>query len=85
MTRQPAFEGAPDERQTLMASIAGFTSDGAFAAFTEDRQGVLKPGAFADLVILSGDIGETAPERMDELKVAATICDGRVTYERGVS
>lgn len=82
MTRAPAFAGAPDERQTLMDSIAGFTTDGAFAEFAEDRKGVLKPGAMADLVILDGDI-ENAPERIDELKVAATICDGRITYERG--
>ncbi len=85
MTRMPAFEGAPDERQTLTDSIAGFTADGAYAEFTEGRKGILKPGAMADLVILSGDIGATEAERIDELKVAATICDGRVTYERSAS
>jgi predicted amidohydrolase YtcJ len=83
--RQPAFEGAPDERQTLMDSIAGFTAEGAFAEFNEDRKGVLKPGAMADVVILSGDIERASPEDFDRLKVTATICDGRVTYERGVS
>jgi predicted amidohydrolase YtcJ len=82
MTRKPAFDGAPDERQSLMDSIAGFTADGAFAEFAEDRKGVLKPGAMADVVILSDDIESTAPDRIDELKVAATICDGRITYER---
>lgn len=85
MTRVPAFEGAPDERQSLEDSIAGFTRDGAYADFTEDRKGVLKAGAMADLVILTGDIEAAAPERIDELKVAATICGGRVTYERSVS
>lgn len=82
VTRGPAFDGAPDERQSLMDSIAGFTIDGAFAEFAEDRKGVLKPGAMADVVILSGDIETVAHEDIDALKVAATICDGRVTYER---
>ncbi len=85
MTRPPVFEGAPDERQSLTDSIAGFTTEGAYAEFTEDRKGILKPGAMADLVILSGDIEASAPERIDELGVAATICGGRVTYERPVS
>ncbi len=83
MTRQPAFAGAPDERQTLADSIRGFTHDGAFAEFSENRKGVLKPGAMADLVILSGDIETSPPEAIDEMTVAATICEGRITYEQG--
>ncbi|MBD0415295.1 amidohydrolase [Oryzicola mucosus] len=84
MTRPPIFDGAPDERQSLEDAIAGFTVDGAYAEFAEDRKGVLKPGALADLVILSGDIEATVPDEIDRLKVAATICGGQITYERGV-
>ncbi|MDI6024812.1 amidohydrolase [Corticibacterium sp. UT-5YL-CI-8] len=83
MTRLPIFDGAPDERQSLEDAIAGFTVDGAYAEFADDRKGVLKPGALADLVILSGDIESTPPREIDRLKVAATICGGRITYERG--
>lgn len=85
MTRVSAFADAPDERQSLEDSIAGFTRDGAFTEFTEARKGVLKPGAMADLVILTGDIEATAPEAIDTLKAAATICGGRVVYERGAA
>jgi predicted amidohydrolase YtcJ len=85
MTRKPAFVGAPDERQTLIDSIAGFTIDGAYAEFNEHRKGVLKPGAMADVIILSGNIETEAPEKIDEMKVAATICGGKITYERGAS
>jgi len=84
MVREPVFEGAPDERQSLADSIAGFTADGAYTEFMEDRKGVLKPGALADLVILSDDIEKTAPHDVDALKVQATICAGRITYERGM-
>lgn len=85
MTRKPVFDGAPDEHQGLMDSLAGFTVDGAFAEFTEDRKGVLKPGALGDVVILSGDIEATRPEDIDLMSVAATICGGAVTYERGAA
>ncbi|WP_247030524.1 amidohydrolase [Ancylobacter crimeensis] len=84
MTCPAAFPGLPDQRQTLTDAIAGFTRDGAYAAFREDEQGVLKAGALADLVILDGDIEAMAAEAVDTLKVAATMCDGRITYERGV-
>ena len=85
MTRQPIFDGAPDERQSLHDSISGFTSDGAFTAFEECRKGVLTPGALADIVILDGDIEDTPAAEIDSLKVAATVCGGRVTYEWGTS
>lgn len=81
-TRQPLFDGAPDQRQSPMNSIAGFTVEGAYTEFAEGRKGVLKAGAMADLVVLSGDIEAVAPAEIDTLKVAATICDGRITYER---
>ncbi|RFC66867.1 MULTISPECIES: amidohydrolase [Mesorhizobium] len=82
MVREPVFDGAPDESQSLADSIAGFTADGAYTEFMEDRKGVLKQGALADLVILSGDIERTRPQDVDALKVQATICAGRITYER---
>lgn len=80
MTRQPAFAGAPDERQTLPDALDGFTAGGAYAEFAETRKGVLKAGAMGDLVLLSGDIERTAPEEIDTLKVAMTVCGGKVTY-----
>lgn len=80
MTR-PQIDGVPDQRQTLADALAAFTVDGAYAEFTEDQKGVLKTGALADLVILSGDIEATPPEAITDLKVAMTICDGRITYQ----
>lgn len=85
MTRGPVFEGAPDERQSLADSIAGFTLDGAFTEFAEASKGRLAPGLAADIVILTGDIEATAPQDIDTLKVATTICGGHVTYERNAA
>lgn len=81
VTRGPIFEGASDERQSLHDAIAGFTRDGAYAAFTEDRQGQLKAGMLADVVVLDGDIEAVEPAAIDTLKVQTTICDGRITYQ----
>jgi predicted amidohydrolase YtcJ len=80
VTRSLACVGAPDQRQSLRDAIAGFTVDGAYAEFAEDRKGRLKAGMLADVVVLSGDIAQTPLGTIDGLKVAATICDGRITH-----
>lgn len=77
MHREPWKAGLPDQRQTLEQALSGYTVDGAFSEFAERRKGKLKTGMLADLVVLSGDIETTSPL---ELKVAHTICGGRVTY-----
>jgi predicted amidohydrolase YtcJ len=37
----------------------------------------------ADLVLLSGDIEAVAPEAIDGLHVALTVCGGRVMHRAG--
>lgn len=82
LTRKPLCEGAPEERQSLADTLASFTRDGAWVEFAETRKGILKPGMAADIVVLDADIEATRPEDIDKIKVNATICDGRTTYER---
>jgi predicted amidohydrolase YtcJ len=69
-----------DERIGLMATLAAYTRGGAFAAHADGVKGVLKPGHFADMILLTGDIEAVAPERIDALDIAATITGGRVVY-----
>ena len=32
------------------------------------------------MVLLSGDIEATAPDEIDRLEIALTVCDGRITH-----
>jgi predicted amidohydrolase YtcJ len=80
VTRKPWVEGLQDERIGLMATLAAYTRGGAFAAHADGVKGVLKPGHFADMVLLTGDIEAVSPERIDALDIAATITGGRVVY-----
>ena len=81
MTRQRWNPDQPDQRQTLEQALASYTREGAYAEFKEDRKGMLRPSALADVIVLSGDIAATPPDRLSDLKVATTICDGRITYQ----
>lgn len=73
-------ESDPDQSFSLMEALAAYTTEGAYAEFKEDRKGRLAPGFFADLVLLSRDVEAIAPEALDEVRPAVTICDGRVSY-----
>lgn len=80
-TRRCWAENLPDQRFSLIEAVAGYTVEGAYAEFAEDRKGKLKPGFLADLVMLDADIEAIDPEALDTVKPQATICGARVTFE----
>jgi predicted amidohydrolase YtcJ len=66
----------------LESAITAYTAGGAYASFDEQRKGTITAGMLADIVVLSHDIFETAPERIAGASVAVTIFDGKVVYRR---
>ena len=81
LTRKRWTEGLQDERLDLMDTLAAYTIGGARAAHAEDRKGILKPGHLADLVLLTSDIEAAAPDEIDTLDVALTVCGGRIVHD----
>ncbi|PBC10230.1 amidohydrolase [Mesorhizobium sp. WSM3859] len=79
--RKPWAEGMPDQSFSLQEAIEGYTVEGAFAEFMEDRKGRLKTGYLGDIVVLSADIEATAPEALHTVHPVTTICGGKVTYQ----
>jgi len=82
LTRRRLAPAAADEKQDLMDTLASFTRDGAFVEFAEGEKGMLRPGFLADVAVLDGDIEATAADAIASMKVVATFCDGRQTYQR---
>ncbi len=81
MTRQPWLNGLPDQRLSLQQVLEAFTWRGAKAGFMDDLTGRLRPGMLADVVLLSGDIEAQPVEKIADLSVKLTICDGLVTHD----
>ncbi|TPJ31119.1 amidohydrolase [Mesorhizobium sp. B2-8-3] len=79
--RKPWAEGMPDQSFSLQEAIEGYTVEGAYAEFMEDRKGRLKTGYLADIVVLSADIEATAPEALHTVRPVTTICGGKITYQ----
>ena len=82
MTCAPLTPACPNQAQSLMDTIHGFTAAGAIMDFTEDRKGMLKLGYLADIAVLDHDLERTPADQMSNVKPVMTICDGRVVFER---
>jgi len=72
----------PEERLTIREALDLYTRGAAYAAFEEGERGSLRPGALADLVVLSADPFRAAPKELLEITVDYTILDGAVVYAR---
>ena len=81
MIREPWQATDPDQSFTLMEALEGYTTEGAYAEFREDRKGRIKPGFFADITILNADIESVASDKLGEVEPAITICGGKITYK----
>jgi predicted amidohydrolase YtcJ len=81
MTVQQLRADCPDQSQTLMDSIHGFTLAGAHMEFMEDRKGMLKEGYLADVAVLDSDMEKLPRSQISTVKPVMTICDGRVVFD----
>lgn len=70
------------EKITIEEAIAAFTLGAAFAEFEDDRKGTLRPGKFADIVVLTRDIIRASPAEILDTEVLITIVGGEVVYQR---
>lgn len=75
------YDGALDERLSLMDTLRAYTAGGAWAAHREHVTGTLRTGLAADLVMLGGDIVGTEATALGQMPVALTICGGRITHQ----
>ena len=74
------FAGQPDQRLGRLEALRTYTINNAYAAFEEDRKGSLKPGKYADIVVLSRDILQIPEQEIPGTRVLYTIVGGDVLY-----
>jgi predicted amidohydrolase YtcJ len=70
----------PEERLTLEQALRCYTVNNAWAMSREHEVGTLRPGMLADIVTLSHDLFALDPSQWDEVRVRATIVNGRIVY-----
>ncbi|HMJ65322.1 MAG TPA: amidohydrolase [Candidatus Binatia bacterium] len=72
----------PEQKITVEEAVHAYTVGSAYAEFADSVKGTVAAGKLADLVILSRDIFTIDPTDIGNVRIEATIIDGRVVYER---
>ena len=81
LSGEPADGFYPGECMDIYDAVDAYTYESAYASFEEGVKGRLKPGYYADMVVLSRDIFTIPADDIIHTKVDATIVDGRFVYE----
>ena len=68
----------PDQRVTREEAVRGFTTWAAYTAFRENQTGLLAPGRWADVTVLSLDPFTASPSALLGGTVTMTIVGGRI-------
>ncbi|KAI1435194.1 amidohydrolase [Xylaria sp. CBS 124048] len=71
-----------EEALTLDQAIRGFTQGPAYGGFTEGKTGVIKPGAYADWIVLDKPLEDMDMEEFRSMKVRETWVAGKRVYRR---
>ncbi|HTY57630.1 MAG TPA: amidohydrolase [Bacteroidota bacterium] len=72
----------PEQKISVSEAIRAYTMGSAFASFEEKTKGSIEPGKVADIAVLSMDILTADPAAIANARVAMTIFDGRIIYQR---
>lgn len=70
----------PAEAVDVETAIDAYTMESAYAQFAENRKGRLKPGFYADLVILDRDIFTVDPMEIKDIHPVLTMTGGKIVY-----
>jgi predicted amidohydrolase YtcJ len=82
---QPPGGWYPAQRLSIEEAIRAYTSWSAYAGFREGQTGIIAKGRWADLTVMDIDpfaLALTAPEKILDGRIRATIVGGRLVYQR---
>ena len=82
MTVRVLRPDCPDQKQSLMDTLHGFTLAGAHMEFMDDRKGLLKEGCLADVAALNANMETLPASDIATVKPVLTVCDGRIVFEQ---
>ena len=72
----------PQECVDVYEAIDAYTKESAYHEFLEDKKGRIKPGHFADMVILDRDIFTVDSMDIVNILPVLTMVGGKVVYEK---
>lgn len=79
---QPEEGWIPSEKMSVDEAVKLFTKNAAYASYTENENGTIEVGKWADLVVLEKDIYGIDSDDIKTTKVDMTIIAGKTVFER---
>ena len=79
---QPEGGFYPKECVDVETAIDAYTLESAYCEFQENVKGRIKPGYYADLVVLDKDIFTCDPLEIKDILPVLTVVGGKTVYER---
>lgn len=73
----------PEQRITVEQALTAYTRANAYSGYQEDRLGILAAGYIADFVVLSSDLLQIDPQKIQDVTVLRTVVDGKERYAAG--
>ncbi len=77
---EPAGGWIPEQTIDVESAIRGYTINGAYANFQDANRGSIRPGKYADLIVLSDDLFTLPASRIRDAHVLLTLVGGREVY-----
>ena len=71
----------PSQAISANRALSAWTIDAARSCFLEEQMGSIRPGKYADLVLLSDDPTQTPPKDIGNIPVQMTVVGGRIVWE----
>jgi hypothetical protein len=73
-----------EERVSPFEALKMYTRNAAYVSFEETEKGTLSSGYAADLIVLTGNPLELAPEKLWDLNVVLTVINGEIVWRKGI-
>ncbi|MEW9677808.1 amidohydrolase [Lentibacillus sp. L22] len=73
------------EKLSVAEALKAYTSGSAYSVFREDELGTLEEGKLADIVVLDENIFKIPRENIADVKVAMTVVDGKIVFQKSNS
>lgn len=78
----PAGGWMPEQKLSVEQMIRGFTIDGAYASFDEDKKGSITAGKYADFIIVSENPLTISTLDLNKIQVEETYVAGQMVYKK---
>lgn len=70
----------PEQKISVEEAVQAYTTNAAYAEFSEHEKGSFEAGKLADVVVLSQDIFQINPDDIPKTNILYTIVGGRIVY-----